>query len=175
MSEINSIANGTFTIGQTSATNFSAGPGIKIDEPSAGTVRIGNDETVLYNSSALISSDQAFGTTFKVSEPVINFERFKIYYTRFPWTGECPSQQIQEFDSTVPVNVIVLHTTFATSTATNPSWYVCTETITDISGTTWKLNSCIQSELLNGNSNADYIYLKPYKIVGINRISGGNE
>lgn len=44
MSEINSIANGTFTIGQTSATNFVAGNGIKIDEPSAGTVRIGTDE-----------------------------------------------------------------------------------------------------------------------------------
>ena len=44
MSEnIQSISQGTFTIGQTSATNFVAGPGIKIDEPSEGVVRIGND------------------------------------------------------------------------------------------------------------------------------------
>ncbi len=44
MSEnIQSIANGSFVLGQTSATNFVAGPGITIDSPSAGTVRIGND------------------------------------------------------------------------------------------------------------------------------------
>jgi len=132
----------------------------------------GYNETVLYDSSALISSDQAYGTTFNISEPVTNFERFKIYYTRFPWTDQCPSHQIQEFDSTVPVNAIILHTTFATSTATNPNWYVCTETITDITGTTWKLNACIQYQIPNGNSNSDWIYLKPYKVVGINRISG---
>lgn len=127
------------------------------------------DETVLFDSSALISSDQALGTTFNISEPVSNFERFKVYYTRFPWTDQCPTHQIQEFDSTVPVNVIVLHTTFATSTATNPSWYDCTETITNISGTTWKLNACSQRQLPNGNLDSSWIYLKPYKIIGINR------
>ena len=174
MSEINSIANGTYIIGQTSATNFQAGPGIKIDSPSAGTVRIGTDETVLYDSSALISSDKDLGTTFNISEPVTNFEKFKVYYTRFPWTDQCPTHQIQEFDATVPVNVIVLHTSFATSTATNASWYYCAETITDVSGTTWKSNSCSQTQLPNGNADSSHIYLKPYKVVGINRISGGN-
>ena len=168
---MNTIYDNTFVLGQTSATNFVAGPGIVIDEPSAGTVRIGNDETVLYDSSALISSDQALGTTFNISEPVSNFERFKVYYTRFPLTNQCPSQQIQEFDSTVSINAIVLHTTFATSTATNPTWYVCTETITDITGTTWKLNACSQRQLPNGNLDSTWIYLKPYKIIGINRIN----
>lgn len=44
MSEnIQSISQGTYTIGQTSAINFEAGPGISITEPTAGTVRIGND------------------------------------------------------------------------------------------------------------------------------------
>lgn len=175
MSEnIQSISQGTFTIGQTSATNFQAGPGISITQPSEGTVRISNDETVLYDSSALINSDKALGTTFQISEPVSNFERFRIHYTRFPWTDQSPCQQIQEFDSTVPVNNIVLHTTFATSTATNATWYDCAGTITDISGTTWKLNSCMQKQLPNGNIDASWFYLKPYKIIGINRISGGN-
>ena len=173
MSEnIQSISQGTYTIGQTSTANFIAGPGIKIDSPSAGTVRIGNDETVLYDSSALISNDLTLGTTFNISEPVTNFEKFKVYYTRFPWTDQCPTHQIQEFDSTVHVNVIVLHTTFTNSTATKPTWYDCSETITDISGTTWKLNSCIQRQLYNGTPENTYIYLKPYKVIGINRISG---
>lgn len=73
MSEINSIANGTYTIGQTSATNFVAGPGIVIDSPSAGTVRIGNDETVLYSGNAGTSA-------VTLSEPVSAFETIKIVH-----------------------------------------------------------------------------------------------
>jgi hypothetical protein len=73
MSEINSIANGSFVLGQTSATNFVAGPGIKIDEPSAGTVRIGNDETVLF------SGDLTASTTAQLSESWKNFEEIRCY------------------------------------------------------------------------------------------------
>ena len=75
MSEINSIANGTFTIGQTSATNFIAGPGIKIDEPSAGTVRIGTDETVLWSGSL---TGTAGSLTAQLSEPFTNFEEIRL-------------------------------------------------------------------------------------------------
>lgn len=66
---MNTIYDGSFVLGQTSATNFVAGPGIKIDEPSAGTVRIGNDETVLW------SGDQ-IGSAFSItgSEPATNFQ-----------------------------------------------------------------------------------------------------
>ena len=70
MSEINSIANGTYIIGQTSATNFQAGPGIKIDSPSAGTVRIGTDETVLYSGNAAVSN-------CILTEPITNFNSVK--------------------------------------------------------------------------------------------------
>lgn len=73
MSEINSIANGTFTIGQTSATNFQAGPGISITQPSEGTVRIANDETVLYSGNAGTSA-------VTLSEPVSAFETIKIVH-----------------------------------------------------------------------------------------------
>ena len=70
MSEnIQSISQGTYTIGQTSATNFVAGPGIKIDEPSAGTVRIGNDETVLWSGTL------ASGSTASLSESITAFNK----------------------------------------------------------------------------------------------------
>ena len=79
MSEINSIANGTYTIGQTSATNFVAGPGVKIDEPSAGTVRIGNDETVLWeNTNKSFTKDLQWPQT--LSEPITNFEKVAFLY-----------------------------------------------------------------------------------------------
>lgn len=174
MSEVRSISEGTFVIGDTNGLTFEAGPGISVSQPSEGTVRIANDETVLYNSSALINRDQPLGTTFNISEPVTNFERFKVYYTRYTWSDPCPTAQIQEFDSSVNLDTIVLHTTFPTSTSDHPTWYDCTESITGASGTTWKLNACSQMQLPNGNLDSSWIYLKPYKIVGINRISGGN-
>ena len=66
---MNTIYDGSFVLGQTSATNFVAGPGIRIDEPSAGTVRIGNDETVLWEGDQVGS---AF--TITASEPPTNFQ-----------------------------------------------------------------------------------------------------
>ena len=75
MSEnIQSISQGTYTIGSTSATNFIAGPGISIDSPSAGTVRIGNDETLLFQTTGLGSS------ACNLSEPISSFDNIKIEY-----------------------------------------------------------------------------------------------
>lgn len=73
MSEnIQSISQGTFTIGQTSATNFQAGPGISITQPSEGTVRIANDETVLFSAAYPGVS------AFTLSEPLTNFKWFLV-------------------------------------------------------------------------------------------------
>lgn len=70
---MNTIYDGTYVIGQTSATNFIAGPGITIDSPSAGTVRIGNDETVLWEGTA------TSGDTMQLSEPFSGFHHLEIY------------------------------------------------------------------------------------------------
>ena len=79
MSEnIQSISQGTYTIGQTSATNFIAGNGIKIDEPSAGAVRIGNDETVLYSKADIYKT-----TAFTLSEPLTAFEKVRFEITGY--------------------------------------------------------------------------------------------
>ena len=73
MSEnIQSIANGSFVLGNTSATNFVGGTGIKVDSPSEGTVRISNDETVLWSGGTT-------GTKSAVlSETISNFKWLKV-------------------------------------------------------------------------------------------------
>ena len=72
MSEnIQSIANGSFVLGQTSATNFVGGTGITVDSPSEGTVRISNDETVLFTNDSGTSAGQ-------LSESRKNFSRLKL-------------------------------------------------------------------------------------------------
>lgn len=83
---MNTIYDGTYVIGQTSATNFVAGPGIKIDEPSAGTVRIGNDETVLFSGTGVANAT--------LSESMLNFERLKI---KLGNTGGTDGTQYFEF------------------------------------------------------------------------------
>lgn len=77
MSEnIQSISQGTFTIGSTSATNFEAGPGISITQPSEGTVRIANDETVLWSGTYSGTSAIPFTESYKNFDYVqINFKR----------------------------------------------------------------------------------------------------
>lgn len=70
---MNTIYDGSFVLGQTSATNFIAGNGITIDSPSAGTVRIGNDETVLWSGTA------SKNDMMQLSEPFSGFHYLEIY------------------------------------------------------------------------------------------------
>ena len=72
---MNTIYDGTYVIGQTSATNFQAGPGIAITQPSEGTVRIANDETVLFSGERYLSATGAFA----LSENPYNFEEIQIW------------------------------------------------------------------------------------------------
>ena len=73
---MNTIYDNTFVLGQTSATNFVAGPGIVIDEPSAGTVRIGNDETVLFSGDV---SPNGQTSVAQLSEPISAFDEYEVH------------------------------------------------------------------------------------------------
>ena len=165
MSEnIQSISQGTYTIGQTSATNFVAGPGIKIDQPSEGVVRIGNDETVLYDGNSVFQID--------LSESVYNFRNLEIYMQT---TGEnLPAQKI-EIDSN--------RTTFSVE----GTWVNDGNEIYSF-GSLWNIynNGLSVSSYTKGignviNNGGGYHYFTNNlyngtirKIVGINRISGSN-
>ena len=159
MSEINSIANGTFTLGQTSATNFQAGPGIKIDSPSAGTVRIANDETVLWSGNAL---------TGTLNESPWNFEKLG-----FETSGSLNSLQYNEFPAISGKNMMAMTTIGPESTAV---WHFTPSQIS-FNGNTFTLKSCdfyaITSQKTFNSNAGDHI--KMIKVIGINRISGGNE
>ena len=70
---MNTIYDGTFVLGNTSATTYQAGPGISITQPSEGTVRISNDETVLWEG------DKTGTGTITLSEGVNNFEKLVVF------------------------------------------------------------------------------------------------
>ena len=164
MSEINSIANGTFTIGQTSATNFVAGNGIKIDEPSAGTVRIGNDETVLWEGNGTGND------TFNLSESMANFETIKILYN--PWSDNTSTHYF-EFDynrRNTTMNYGIM-SDISTYTLTTLRLFFVTFGFTDTQLTVTNICYADGSFTIQ---NLDKSRVKVYKVVGVNRI-GGNE
>ena len=67
------IYNGTFVLGNTSATQIVAGEGIKIDTTEPGVIKVSNDETVLWEGNC------GFGNTLTASEPITGFESYKVY------------------------------------------------------------------------------------------------
>lgn len=171
MSDIQSIANGTYIIGDTSATNFIAGNGIKIDSPSAGTVRIGNDETVLLTKTI---TDTLWDE--QLSESIYNFERVKFYLARVA-SGDYGVQQapvVEEFYTNF-TNKKLLFTLDASFTDKQAYRYFTVANIND--GTNYKeLSACMYNYNNHNLSNwtTANCWVHPYKIVGINRISGGN-
>ena len=163
MSEINSIANGTFTIGQTSATNFVAGPGIKIDEPSAGTVRIGNDETVLFQSTGFEA------TTCDLSEPPKNFESIKFWLSDD--TPEGRSMGVAEFYSKY-ITAAGSTVKCAYTIPWNTSGFRCISVSANSANnyTHWVTNG--YQWWGNGGGLIQEGYMRILKVVGLNRISG---
>lgn len=157
MSDIQSISNGTYVIGDTSATNFIAGQGIKIDSPSAGTVRIANDETVLF------SSENGEGSSITMSESPSNFERIKVLqgrntescnYAEFPG-----SQNVWQMASWI--------------IASDNSNFIC-----DVQS--WSINGNSGTKIIDQRVTFSSTYKKEpgsftkyvYKVIGINRIGG---
>ena len=161
MSEsIQSISLGTYTIGSTNELTFSAGPGIKIDSPSAGTVRIGNDETVLWENAT------GSRLPITVSELLSNFE-----FIRIEWN---PYQE----GSSWPMFIDVTTTKVKDGKIHISGWglsndqmaQVETNIIIDCSTvnlTVLKIGTI--TSLGNGTATSNLVGYTIFKIIGINR------
>ena len=171
MSEtIQSISNGTYTIGNTSATNFIAGNGIIIDQPSAGTVRIGTDETVLF------SSDNKNGASaFSTSESIKNFERIAVLPARY---------EADNFTGTGPYMYYNTENLSGGGAAMNSicpmifeyAFWKITRYSADDSLTNFNAVTGYQVDMTTHTYYSNqpcYVGIK--QVIGINRISGGNE
>lgn len=174
---MNTIYDGTFVLGSTSATTYQAGPGISITQPSEGTVRISNDETVLYENS---NPAQITGTAnFNLSEPYTNFN-----YIKLEVRASYGAQQITKLVDVT--NKLPNETKFAASLG---EWGMGQPSDTNLycdrgyiqfneasastlfassPGSRIQINS---TGLISFNANRG---ASIFKVVGINRISGGN-
>ena len=168
MSEINSIAQGTYTLGQTSATTYQAGPGISITQPSEGTVRISNDETVLWSGTANV------GTVMELSEPLFNFQTVRL-----------ENAYGQEYCQSIGLNGNWMNPMTPTfhygGTSSGTTCEIIMDRITFVSTAADKLtfnsNMDVQIKTAGGVSVANNVNNNTQRItrvVGINRISGSN-
>lgn len=167
---MNTIYDGTYVIGQTSATNFVAGPGISITEPSEGTVRIANDETVLWSGTGNIS-------TFTLSEKLSNFERFRMVFQGYNTNQRGSCEYYSPADGS---NISYMYQHYVAGTDGNPLqlWagrFSSNDNLT-YNLVDWKWmcmpgNSNAWTNTWNDNDRKPLIN----RIIGINRISGGNE
>jgi hypothetical protein len=183
MSEINSIAQGTYTLGQTSATTYQAGPGISITQPSEGTVRISNDETVLWSAA-----DGATSGDMILSESWKNFEKISVTHA-CTYGGNrpiAPDTVIDTYALTKKGGGIIVCSDQTTTEVTGQSgnnkiFYETQVTFSAINDTTLRFYPAyvkfINYPKNDGTVTGRYgmensrVY---YNIVGINRISGGN-
>ena len=82
------IYNGSFVLGDTSATTLSAGPGIKITTDEPGVIKVSNDETVLWSGTNEFITPSITGK--ELSEAPSNFEKLEIWAVWNPWEGNTP-------------------------------------------------------------------------------------
>ena len=167
MSEpIQSIATGTYMIGETTQTELQAGPGISITQPSEGTVRIANDETVLW------SADYSNNTTSAtLSEGLDHFE-----FVDIVWCHQNKSLIVNRYPTESKQFLCYLGRENEISWGTVSQFFVF--------GAVWAKDQWTSNTTLTkricqyhgfGSTGATSANeLVPVKIVGINRISGGN-
>jgi hypothetical protein len=168
------VDNVNDTVGLEAPVDIVAGPGIAIDNPDGNTVRISvaqDIETVLW------SGNGTSGTTMNLSETAKNFATVKIYGHDSNRGRSC----INEFDPEVVVSNDTL--TFCLNMpdiAADATWWGGYNSILTYANTdclsitnnggfqyfTWVANKNIET------NTSRYVVVD--KIVGINRISGGN-
>jgi len=172
MSEINSIANGSFVLGNTSATTYQAGPGISITQPSEGTVRISNDETVLWEAPGGIAGRTSACT---LSESLKNFEHVDVWLAHATYgPTRAGSFDFNIMGTTGYFNVMRprgqgnLNVAFMYITASDTT-LACTQSKCLMFGGYASTATSVTATLNDGEDRNCL-----YKVVGINRISGGN-
>ena len=170
MSE-NNIYNGTFVLGNVSATTLSAGEGIKITTDEPGVIKVSNDETVLWETPV----ENTPVASAALSEPLTAFESFKVHLANGTSTE---SRQIHYLR---PESTMWNVAQGYTEQGSNPAYLVMlrlgtNEAKTEISAYTRKMISYGNWDSTStggqSNSNNPAVLLK---IVGVNRKqNGGN-
>lgn len=173
------IWNGSYTLGNSQETQITAGAGIKVTTPAAGQIQVAADETVLYDGTSSPTQIKA-DTSIAISESYLNFERIRFYlmssagtvgnsqYTRealvLRGTGSLSYTEVSA-GTIVSGNNGTIMTDCASFTFTTSDTTHCTVKATGVRA------NITNSGAYNTTADRGPTLLR---IVGINRIAGGN-
>lgn len=153
------IYNGSFVLGDTSATTLSAGPGIMLDTSVPGIIGISNDETVLW-SGTYQGSD-----TITLSEALSNFDLVRIEWCPYTessnWLEPKDSVITKVFNNEIHLTGIGVSTNYTYQMLVNIALQVSDTTVSETYHTSVTMHNGAVNENLRG--------YKIFKIVGINR------
>ena len=165
------IFDGTFVLGNVSATTLSAGEGIKITTDEPGVIKVSNDETVLWSGTNYSISDgtKVLSGSVELSEPASAFEKISI------WTSGACSNEIIECVPRLNCNLFQKEYHEIKANKIVVAYYGRLNDWTHFSAHgSYETYSADGSVLYNG-TNGWWGYSQPYKICGINRKqNGGN-
>jgi hypothetical protein len=170
------IWNGSYTLGDSQETQITAGTGIKVTTPAAGQIQISYDETSLFQAA---SSSGQLPADVTMSEAATNFEKLKILY-KDRYTNSVGSLEIytvsMAFDNTAQSQFSINCTFIASSIM-----YSRTSGFKFSNTTTISLQNTTQAQFktdgtftMGTGSGTTYPGPFIWKVVGINRIAGGN-
>ena len=163
MSEIRSIAEGTFVIGDTNGLTFEAGTGISVSQPSEGTVRIANDETVLWSGTPSTSD-------ITLSEAATNFEFIRVFgkwhYNATEDSGRGIDITDEELIPTSAISFTLFGIGLESLTSTNSVYMTAVDYRID--GSTLSRRAGIRMKY-NGTNPSNTDTIEAYKVIGINR------
>ena len=147
--------------------------GVNMSAISADLARMmGVDETVLY--SGLKTVGNAGTATYELNESPLNFDRVKVLWVLQAdntTTTDASNKGIGSFEyepNTLIKNYNYIHAVMNGNNSTAFSLYDIDTNLNNIKTTAWE----VRSQLRGQSNNAQWFHI--YKIVGINRISGGN-
>ena len=157
------IFDGTFVLGDVSATTLSAGEGIKITTDEPGVIKVSNDETVLWSGNAISAND-----TINLNESFDNFERIRYEISEDNQYITDHMFECYAVGASYPKYMYP----YCIKSNNNGAFISVNFTIrydNNVSGTI--VASKIRSDSWTSTNNTS---VRITKIVGVNRISGGN-
>ena len=168
MSEQN-IWNNTYVLGDVSATQIVAGEGIKIDTTEPGVIKVSNDETVLWEGTG--SNPNYVSGTF--TENPWNFSSLKFYQCNLQG-GKCVNEvELYDNPTSADMSIVIMAPRGnneinydAVKLLVNPSTWSATNSKT--------LAMSWTTTAFANNNNVANALKSVIKIIGVNRISGGN-
>lgn len=159
----NTIWEGNFVLGDTSATTLSAQAGIKLDTSVPGVIGIGTDETVLFDNA---EGTEVSNMPIILSESIQNFEKVAFYWQA--WNdGTAKAHTITT--CMTDITTYTLTTIYVNNGNPNNIGVYAMVDVLSSNGTTLSHIHGYFNELKTNTVSQSSSGFRLYKVVGINR------